>query len=459
MNDIKNKLYNIVISDINKRNTLLSLIPTLDRNIKYMSYNIFDGLMKDTELKPHINKNNHMDNVIQYINDYMPDILCLQEASYLCPQIYDNTIDKLKKNGKYRGSKLKLKDYENNIYYGHQVFGSQNPNHLISLIYWNPDIFVKYSEGINLSVSNPKIDDGRPLVGIKLLNKFTGEIIIVFSMHLRHKGKVSFVKEKLEKALKMLNYNNERILLMGDFNELNSEKYNDYIDKIILNVNNKYIYLYLYGDEDIDKINTCCLNFEKKKQKRHRKHPVDLIYTNKYSTLTIKTNTGEYKSDHFPIFGELIQPISQQYEYNVYLVPFDFEDKLYKSYIQWGGLKPHSTLFKFNSIDYNKLKKSIEEINNKQNNWNINRKSPKQNYNEVQFKSNNIFIFCSQLAAKFNGTLLKQQESKDSYLHFTDTKKDDIDKCREWYYVIVRRIKRGREPRNVEWLDKYRVTV
>lgn len=455
MNDIKNKLYNIVISDINKRNTLLSLIPTLDRNIKYMSYNIFDGLMKN---KPQlqINKNEHMDNIIQFINDYMPDILCLQEASYLCPQIYNNITNKLELNDKYKGLKLKLKDYENNIYYGHQVFSIRKKNHLISLIYWNPDIFIKYSEGINLSVSDPEKDDGRPLVGIKLLNKFTGEIIIVFSMHLRHKGEVSFVKEKLEDGLKMLNYNNERILLMGDFNELYRQKY---IDKIILNVNNKYIYLYLYGDENNKKIDTCCLNF--KTIDVYNKHPYDLIYTNKYSTLTIKTNTGENKSDHFPIYGELIQPILQQYEYNVYLVPFDYNGKIHSSYIKWGGLKPHSTLFKFNSIDYNLLKKSIEEINNKQNNWNINKRSIKKNNNEVRFKSNNIFIFCSLLADKFSGKLSQKQIRSDFYLHFTDTIVKDIIDCSEWYYVIVRRDNRStfNLPRNVEWLDKYRVTV
>jgi endonuclease/exonuclease/phosphatase family metal-dependent hydrolase len=456
MNDIKNKLSNIVISDINKRNTLLSLIPTLDRNIKYMSYNIFDGLIKDTKLKPHINKNNHMNNVIQFINKEMPDILCLQEASYLCPKIYNLVNNTLEVNSSYRGSKLKLKDYENNIYYGYQLFGGQNPNHLISLIYWNPYIFVKHSEGINLR-SSQKDNDGRPLVGIKLLNKFTGEIIIVFSIHLQHKGKVFFVKQLLENALKILNYNNERILLMGDFNEFSSKQNNDYIDKIILNVNNKYIYLYLYGDEDIEKINTCCLNFEEKK-KKDNKYPVDLIYTNKYSTLTINKNEDKNKSDHFPIYGELIQPILQQYEYNVYLVPFDYKGKIYSSYIKWGGLKPHATLFIFNLIDYNLLKKSIEEINNKQNNWNINKKSIEQNGKDVIFQSNNIFIFCSQLVDKFNGKLLKKQQNLKSNLHFTDVNKNDIVNCKEWYYVIVRRQK-SRKPRNVEWLDKYRVTV
>jgi endonuclease/exonuclease/phosphatase family metal-dependent hydrolase len=230
-------------------------------NIKMLFWNVFYESFTKKELE----KKGH--EIIQFINDYEPNIMVLTEASQLVPR--DSIgVEKWFKQ-------IKLKDYNKNI----QHFSTRNNDGI--LIYWNDEFeFIKRTRGFN--IENDKISHDkttRPCLGVKL--RHNNVFINVIGLHLGHHLSKEIVLEGIQQIAKELNIKkDEQVILGGDMNEF--YKYN--LDHIEL----EHCKLELKSKTSHGKLLTT-----------RKKEPLDMIYSN-ISTLEVSLNE-EYMSDHLPL--------------------------------------------------------------------------------------------------------------------------------------------------------------
>lgn len=230
-------------------------------NIKMLFWNVFYESFTKKELE----KKGH--EIIQFINDYEPNIMVLTEASQLVPR--DSIgVEKWFKQ-------IKLKDYNKNI----QHFSTRNNDGI--LIYWNDEFeFIKRTRGFNIEhdkISHDKTT--RPCLGVKL--RHNNVFINVIGLHLGHDLSKEIVLEGIQQIAKELNIKkDEQVILGGDMNEF--YKYN--LDHIEL----EHCKLELKSKTSHGKLLTT-----------RKKEPLDMIYSN-ISTLEVSLNE-EYMSDHLPL--------------------------------------------------------------------------------------------------------------------------------------------------------------
>ena len=230
-------------------------------NIKMLFWNVFYESFTKKELE----KKGH--EIIQFINDYKPNIMVLTEASQLVPR--DSIgVEKWFKQ-------IKLKDYNKNI----QHFSTRNNDGI--LIYWNDEFeFIKRTRGFNIEKNEITHDKTtRPCLGVKL--RHNNVFINVIGLHLGHHLSKEIVLEGIQQIAKELNIKkDEQVILGGDMNEF--YKYN--LDHIEL----EHYKLELKSKTSHGKLLTT-----------RKKEPLDMIYSN-IPTLEVSLNE-EYMSDHLPL--------------------------------------------------------------------------------------------------------------------------------------------------------------
>ena len=135
--------------------------------IKLLSYNVLYKSFTFGSSQGNLNKKLFGKNIINYINNFEPDIMVLNEASPLIP------VSTIGDDSWY--NKIELPDYKENVIY-HGARGTNG-----TLIYWS-DKFEKEGDkfGVNSTKDGFKNSGfGRPCVGVKLVNKNTGKKYII----------------------------------------------------------------------------------------------------------------------------------------------------------------------------------------------------------------------------------------------------------------------------------------
>jgi endonuclease/exonuclease/phosphatase family metal-dependent hydrolase len=212
-----------------------------------------------------LEKNGHK--IIQFINDYKPNIMVLTEASQLVPR------DSI--GVKKWFNQIKLKDYNKNI----KHFSHKDNDGI--LIYWNDEFeFIERTRGFNIDKDKiTHYKTTRPCLGVKL--RHNNVFINVIGLHLGHNLSEEIVLKGIQQIAQELKIKeNEQVILGGDMNEF-----------------------YKYKLEHIE-LEHCRL--ELKSKTRHgkllttrRREPLDIIYSN-IPTLEVSLNE-KYMSDHLPL--------------------------------------------------------------------------------------------------------------------------------------------------------------
>lgn len=287
------------------------LLNKLCKEIKIISWNMQYNA-------PLSNKNN----MIEFINQELPDIFCAQEISWFFPKqeigkiIDNNSIKDANKRIKLDGYYDLIDGRTKNIAW----CGGTN----IVLIYWNPELFeidpnyplteVKHNINSNiiregnvpmnnnnnqLALSYFTNDTGRPVVGVRLIPKWNPESrLIIVCVHLAHYNQFNTytklnIFNKIEPVLQALDSNDSvvsNIAIMGDFNEY-YESFQD-VDTFELYGTNKRLNFYPKKDNSGN-------------WKTIHSRPFDLFYSNfEYSPSTKVRNNIKY-SDHRPIVTKI----------------------------------------------------------------------------------------------------------------------------------------------------------
>tara|TARA_B100001123_G_scaffold445938_1_gene598843 strand:+ start:163 stop:2133 length:1971 start_codon:yes stop_codon:yes gene_type:complete len=318
----------------------------LTYNVLYETFYLKKQIRDYTKKKNYDNnlKKENMDNIIELIGTFNPDIMVLCEAKPFATGKFGDKVANLKGtdiptyiNSKLKSLNSKMKLYENDkinpervayfcnqggtFIYCNEKFTIEKDTivtgNLDNKSFWTQNKQERNNSPVNPSTkSNGKpahqipcvdgskkgnITGGRPFVGVKLIHKESSTSLFVIGGHLGHNYKFNYFNNAITEMLKKMTYNKgDKLLLMGDFNEYFNW---DGVNKITIG---NLVTLKRYKD-DADK--TCCGSDNDPEHNGLWSYPSDVIYSNfgvkagVCKTLANgKSNTSNC-SDHYPLFG------------------------------------------------------------------------------------------------------------------------------------------------------------
>jgi endonuclease/exonuclease/phosphatase family metal-dependent hydrolase len=233
----------------------------MTKNIIIMSYNIKWDSMNDK-----ITSKNIINNIINTIATYEPNIIGLQEA--------------------YKWTKI-IKHIDLNKY--GFIKNKSGKEEMITL--WN----VKRFKNLNAFAS--EFEDGRPFLILLLYDKITNKNICVINIHASHNlNTQKNIFDIINKKIKKINLDFSRVIMFGDFNR---NVITD--DKSNYKIYNKDKYFSLKGFDS--NIKTCCSNVGYG-HKFIYDHVIDSI--SPLNKIVVNDKWYEKKSsDHLMIIGKL----------------------------------------------------------------------------------------------------------------------------------------------------------
>tara|TARA_B100000575_G_scaffold170605_1_gene136549 strand:- start:5501 stop:8101 length:2601 start_codon:yes stop_codon:yes gene_type:complete len=268
-----------------------------EKEIKLLSYNVLYKSFTDKT------QNNNGEKIIKFINNKNPDIMVLVEASPLIP---DKDI-----GDQIFYDKIKLKNYK---YYGKKNTGG-------TIVYWSEKFSFEDSEnnshGLSICKDDINYNYDRPAIGVRLTHIESKKIYIIIGVHLGHYVSINDYKKGINMILDKMKYNenNEKIIIMGDHNELYENHKKKEID---LSPNTK---LKLQSvDDKGEPYETCCGTDNDTEHKGKYNRPFDLLYSNvpNINMKVEKTQKNNKKgtsdlSDHYPLVGNFKISIIEVY--------------------------------------------------------------------------------------------------------------------------------------------------
>ena len=158
-------------------------------------------------------------------------------------------------------------------------------------------------------------------------------------------------------------------------------------------------------------------------------------------------------------------------KYSVYLVPFDYNGPIQSNFVDWGGIKPHVTLFSFKHLDYTKLHNLTKSLASAEgsNQWLFNTNDRNSEYyvnstfTMLLFSSRRIENIMSEYKKHFDVKIRSKQ------LHITFgytnnlTQKDineiysNIIDSKDWRLVIVESKQIGEDDYEAIWRDNFKL--
>ena len=282
-----------------------STVITDENIIRLLAYNVFYGSFINFKIKYRNRKKKVKfaqkkdgEKIIELINTKKPDIMVLCEASPIIPNgtIGESEIFK----------KITLKYYKNNIAY-HAMKGTNG-----TLIYWSDkfELANASEKGYGMSYKESygilKEMFDRPIVGVRLKHTKTTQIYCVIGVDLDHNMKKDKYITAMNDVLKNIKYNQstDKILIMGDHNQLYTLSENNKPEEIKLKENTITVKL---ANKKPYK-GTCCssvlntLSNPRNSNRYNKKY--DLVYSD-IGNISIDVEKVPY-SDHLPLVGSFI---------------------------------------------------------------------------------------------------------------------------------------------------------
>lgn len=242
-------------------------------DLKVMTFNLRRDCISDKEN----NWENRRDRVIKMLVDYKPDVICFQEVMpHMAKWLYNV-----------------LKEYYSG--YGIEIFTGGNilKSCFIYgeglLVMWRKDLFSMVNKEVIKLFDGRKINLRR-LLSIELMNKNSGEKIMILNTHFCHKSE-DMRNKSWRKLYEYVNDLNCDFFACGDYN----------VDLSSLNSDIKLM-SDKYSHNDRQTISDSSVNFF---GKRKNSKIIDYIFSNKnlkYSEIITK-DYGGYLSDHNPIIN------------------------------------------------------------------------------------------------------------------------------------------------------------